>query len=59
MLCNNKHCWRCQRVHKKDREMKDKGFSPWDMKEMGRVYIKFDIDKSKNIEVSGNHGGSV
>lgn len=57
MICNNKYCWRCQRVHKKDREMAEKGFYPYDMGEMGRGYIKWG-DLSK-IEVSGNDGGSI
>ena len=57
MICKNKYCWRCRKVIKKDKEMAIKGFSPFDMGEMGRCYVKFNFTKLGNIKVSGNSGG--
>ena len=59
MICNNKHCWRCQRIHNKDAMMAKKGFYPRDMGDLGRVYMKLSIDKDSKIEVSGTDGSSL
>ena len=61
MICNNKHCWRCQKVHKKDAEMALEGFFPYDMGELGRVYIKIKTLRFKKfgkIVAMGTGGGS-
>ena len=59
MICKNKHCWRCRKAIKKDEEMAKKGFYPFFMGEMGKLYIKFETIKLNNIKVSGGSGASV